>query len=192
MQYLKFNHRFLSVSLIAIIWILLLYIYSYSAPIKAKQQFLYGTMLTYETKTELLGYHLDTFITSNWYYSLVVSGSLDSRSKFGQAALGAGYEWQPSHKLKIDWKGLAGSAGSQVLELGDGLSLETQVGIQYQIWERFYMTGSLGYLTFPSGDFSTPFMQLGFMVTSKQFELPLKLFLERFFQLQPNYQQTGW
>ena len=192
MRHLKFNQRYLLVSLTAVVWVLLLYITSYGAPIKAKQQFLYGTMLTSDTNTELLGYHLDTFINSNWYYSLVVSGSLDSRSKFGQAALGAGYEWQPNYKLKIDLKGLAGSAGSQVLELGDGFSLETQFGIQYQIWERFYITSSIGYLTFPSGDFSTPFMQLGFMATSEQFELPLKLFLERFFQLQPNYQQTGW
>ncbi|MFC1752142.1 hypothetical protein ACFL96_01930 [Thermoproteota archaeon] len=121
----------------------------------------------------VIGYHFDTFYHENIYLSLAILGAVGgSRGGYGIAAFGLGYRQALAERFWFDSKILLGSGGGGGIPAGGGFALEALAGISCEIMNTVYFDIKAGFLTFPSGEFSTPVLQFGLSLQTFQVFLP--------------------
>jgi hypothetical protein len=112
--------------------------------------------------TSVFGYHFDVFLNNNMYFNTAIFGAVGgNRGGYGIAAFGLGYRALLLEKLFWDARLLIGSGGGGGLSAGGGLALKGQVGMNYEIFKNLFVDVNVGYLTFPSGAFATPIINVG-------------------------------
>ena len=139
-------------------------------PQRIIQHILYEVYLnTDQGSAGVFGYHFDTYLTENIYFPLAIFGAvMGGRGGYGIAAFGLGYNQKLATNLCLDSTIFIGSGGGGGLPAGNGLAFEFQTGLSLEIIKNFAIEAKIGYLTFPSGTFSTPIINLGCSLTSER------------------------
>ena len=140
----------------------------------AIQHVLYETYLdTDDGLAGVIGFHYDAFFHPNFYIGTAIFGAVTGdRGGYGIAAVGPGYRHQLSPRLFIDSKALIGSGGGGGLAAGGGFAWEVQTGLSIKLNEVLFFDTKYGYLSFPTGTFSTPVVSFGFSIKTQPLFLP--------------------
>jgi hypothetical protein len=140
------------------------------------QHVIYETYLdTGDDIAGVIGYHFDTFFHPEYYVLSAIFGAVTGgRGGYGIAAVGLGQRKTLSKKWILDSKAFLGSGGGGGLPAGGGFMWEVQTGLSYAIGSSMYLDSKIGYLSFPTGTFSTPIISLGFCVQTRSLYLPYK------------------
>ncbi len=138
------------------------------------QHILYENYLqTDQGLASVFGYHFDLFLTDHAYLATAIFGAVGgNRGGYGIAAFGLGYSQPITHSLSLDSKLLLGSGGGGGVKAGGGFSVEGQTGLSWEFMPHLFLDSKVGYLTFPSGTFSSPIFQVGFSFESFRINLP--------------------
>ena len=147
--------------------------------IKTKQHILYETYLGNKDNNgrrhvaSVFGYHYDTFLNNNLFYSIAIFGAIGGeRGGYGIAMLGSGYEKNIKNKISYQVKGLFGSGGGGGLSAGGGVAFSGQIGLSYELSNRISLISNFGYLKFPSGSFETSTLNIGLSYNTSKISLP--------------------
>jgi len=141
---------------------------------KIKEHILYETYLeTDKGLASVFGYQFDTFFNDHQCFILAISGAVNGeRGGYGFAAFGLGQEI-PIHPLfTINLRGFMGSGGGGGLPAGGGFMLEGHIGIIYHLTPSIGIELNTGMLTYPTGTFESPMVNMGIQLTEHQVFLP--------------------
>ena len=136
--------------------------------------------VVYETYTStdsgassVFGYQFDRFFSPTWYGALAIYGAVGGdRGGYGIAAVGFGYRPMVMNKTYADFTFLVGSGGGGGIPAGGGLAFEAHGGISYEFLPQLFLDLKGGYLSFPSGTFQTPVLQVGLSYQINRLFLP--------------------
>ena len=122
--------------------------------IKSNQYILYESYLDNTENrgiASVFGYHYDTFLNKNVFYSMAIFGAVQGeRGGYGIAMLGGGYQKNISDKVNLHFKGLFGSGGGGGIPAGGGLAFSVQIGLSFKLSDKFALTTNVGHLNFPN------------------------------------------
>ena len=141
---------------------------------KIKEHILYETYLeTDKGLASVFGYQFDTFFNDTQSFILAISGAVNGdRGGYGFAAFGLGQELPLSDQFTINLRGFVGSGGGGGLPAGGGFLLEGHIGLVYHLSKSFGIELNTGYLTYPTGTFKSPMVNLGIQLSENQVFLP--------------------
>ena len=146
--------------------------------VKSNQYILYESYLDNTEDrgiASVFGYHYDTFLNNNVFYSIAIFGAVQGkRGGYGIATIGGGYEKQISDKINFHLKGLFGSGGGGGIPAGGGLAFSGQVGLSVKLSDKFALTSNFGHLSFPNGTFNTNIINIGLIYQTLKLSLPYK------------------
>ena len=139
-----------------------------------KEHIIYETYLeTDDGLASVFGYQFDTYFNDNQCFILAISGAVGGdRGGYGFAAFGLGQLVPLNDKFDLNFRGFLGSGGGGGLGAGGGFMVEVHAGILYNISKSFTAEFNTGYLTFPTGTFSTPMINMGIALTETSIFLP--------------------
>lgn len=121
----------------------------------------------------VMGYHFDAYLSDNLFTTLAIFGAIaGNRGGYGIAAMGAGYNTRLTDRFSLEGKLLVGSGGGGGVPAGGGLAIEPQAGVAYEFIDNLCFRIMMGKLYFPSGNFSSPIVNLGITHTFYQVKLP--------------------
>jgi len=121
----------------------------------------------------VFGYYFDLFFKPNAYFTTSIFGAVGGeRGGYGIAAFGFGYQVPLTDRLIWDSRLVTGSGGGGGLAAGGGFAIEGHTGIACRLTPSLLFDFKLGYLTFPTGEFSTPVVQFGLSHQSYKVVLP--------------------
>jgi hypothetical protein len=139
-----------------------------------KEHILYETYLeTDDGLASVFGYQFDTFFNDHQCFILAISGAVNGdRGGYGFAAFGLGQEIPLTKKFTLNIRGFIGSGGGGGLDAGGGFMLEGHIGLIYHLSSQFGIEINTGYLTYPTGSFETPMVNMGIQLSERQVFLP--------------------
>ncbi len=121
----------------------------------------------------VLGYHFDTFWNERWYFGTAILGAVGgNRGGYGIAAFGIGYRHPLTRHVVSDVKVLVGSGGGGGLRAGGGFGIEGMAGLGWELTKNIFLDVKYGFLTFPSGTFSTGVWNVGISYQANRLFLP--------------------
>ena len=91
---------------------------------------------------------------------------------YGIAAFGLGVQKALHKRFVWDSKCVVGSGGGGGLPAGGGFAIEALTGISVRCYRAVSLNFKGGFLTFPTGDFTTPVFHVGFSVDKYPLFLP--------------------
>jgi hypothetical protein len=141
---------------------------------KITEHILYETYLeTDKGLASVFGYQFDTYFNQNQCFILAISGAVNGdRGGYGFAAFGLG-QTIPLHRLlSLNLRGFMGSGGGGGLPAGGGFMLEAHVGLVAHVTPAMGIELNTGFLTYPTGTFSSPMVNLGVSMSEYQVYLP--------------------
>jgi hypothetical protein len=127
------------------------------------EHILYETYLkTDRGITSVFGYHFDSFFTKNLFFATTIFGAVGGKcGGYGIAAFGGGYRQKIINSLEFEAKIITGSGGGGGLAAGGGFAIEGMTGLSYEFTKNIFLDIRVGYLTFPTGSFSTTIINIG-------------------------------
>jgi hypothetical protein len=121
----------------------------------------------------VIGFHYDTYISDSVFLKATIFGAVGGhRGGYGIAAFGMGHRYNLGAGLSLNSAAIIGSGGGGGLPAGGGLALEAMTGLDYEFFEGFFLGSRVGYLSFPSGSFQTPIINVSFSYRSRKMVLP--------------------
>lgn len=121
----------------------------------------------------VMGFQFDTFFQPHTAGVLAIYGAVSgSRGGYGIAMVGLAQQWQISPQWRFDFRGLVGSGGGGGLAAGGGFGVEALTGLIYEMTPSFATKLYTGYLSFPSGHFSSWVVGLDFSYAYSALFLP--------------------
>ncbi|MGA0242549.1 MAG: hypothetical protein ACO3K7_06130 [Candidatus Marinamargulisbacteria bacterium] len=141
---------------------------------KITEHILYETYLeTDKGLASVFGYQFDTFFNDHQCFILAISGAVNGeRGGYGFAAFGLGQVVPLNSIFDFSARVFMGSGGGGGLPAGGGFMMESHVGIVYHATADLGIELNVGYLTYPTGTFSSPVVNLGVQFTESQIFLP--------------------
>ncbi|MEK9726766.1 MAG: hypothetical protein VW397_01525 [Candidatus Margulisiibacteriota bacterium] len=141
---------------------------------KVKEHIIYETYLeTDKGLASVFGYQFDTFFNEHQCFILAISGAVNGeRGGYGFAAFGLGQEIPIHPKLALNFRLFMGSGGGGGLDAGGGFMLEGHMGLIYYLTPNMGLEINTGSLTYPTGTFGTPMVNIGIQFTDRQIFLP--------------------
>ena len=141
---------------------------------KVKEHVVYETYLdTDKGLASVFGYQFDTFLNEHQCFILAISGAVNGhRGGYGFAAFGLGQEVPLNKFLTLNLRGFIGSGGGGGLDAGGGLMMEAHIGLVYYVTPSFGIELNTGALTYPTGTFGSPMINLGIQFSDRQVFLP--------------------
>lgn len=119
------------------------------------------------------GYNLDAYLWPNHFVGLAIFGAVGGgRGGYGIAALSAGQRMRLPGRWEGDMRLSVGSGGGGGVKAGGGFSIQPAITARYPISESVLGFLRGGYLTFPSGSFSSPTLAFGLVVRYNGVFLP--------------------
>ena len=141
---------------------------------KIKEHILYETYLeTDKGLASVFGYQFDTFFNETQCFILAISGAVNGeRGGYGFAAFGLGQEIPINSLFTLNLRGFVGSGGGGGLPAGGGFMLEGHIGVVAHVSKSLGIELNTGYLTYPTGTFKSPMVNLGIQLSENQVFLP--------------------
>lgn len=141
---------------------------------KVSEHILYETYFeTNRGVASVLGFHFDSFINENIYYSTAIFGAVSGIcAGYGLALVGGGYSHSLNENLNLDTRFLIGSGGGGGLKGGGGFAIEAMSGFSYKVAPKLLIEAKLGYLYFPTGSFKSPVINIGVAYQNFKLFLP--------------------
>ena len=139
-----------------------------------KEHIIFETYLeTDKGLASVFGYQFDTYFNDTQCFVLAISGAVGGeRGGYGFAAFGLGQQVPLNKKWSLNFRGLIGSGGGGGLKAGGGFMLTAHAGIIYNVSNTLGIELNTGYLTYPTGTFKTPMINLGIQMTQTSVFLP--------------------
>lgn len=139
-----------------------------------KEHIIYETYLeTDDGLASVFGYQFDTYFSKNQCFILAISGAVNGdRGGYGFAAFGLGQLFPLTSNLTLNTRGFIGSGGGGGLAAGGGFMLEAHIGIIASLSDHLAVELNTGYLTYPTGTFSTPMVNIGISLSDTSLYLP--------------------
>ncbi len=119
----------------------------------------------------VMGYQFDYFLDDTTSLGLAIFGAVaGNRGGYGIAAVGVGRMFKLSPSTRIMTKAYVGSGGGGGVSAGGGFLWEVMAVLSQTLMPRIDLEVGVGYLTFPTGSFSTPVVNIGVAFHSYRIE----------------------